>query len=481
MNYKVVSYTVGRIMQLEAALFMLPLAVSVIYGEKTGAGAFLISAAIALGIGLLLTYVLGKNDKLIFAREGFAIVALAWLAMSVVGALPFVISGEIPSFADAFFETVSGFTTTGASILSDVEALSHGMLFWRSFTHWLGGMGVLVFIMAIFPQESGRSIHIMRAEMPGPIVGKLVPRIKDTAKILYLIYIALTAIEVVFLLCGGMSLFDSLVHSFGTAGTGGFGIKADSVGSYSSYLQWVITIFMLIFGVNFNLYYLILVKQFKTAIKSEELWAYIIIVILSGAAITLNISSMYGSMGESVKHAFFQVASIITTTGYSTTDFNLWPGFSKAILFVLMFVGGCAGSTAGGIKISRFIIAVKSFFRDIRKMLHPSAVSSIKFEGKKVEDKTRHGVSTYFSLYFIIFLVLFLLISFEPFDFETNFTAVSACFNNVGPGLGAVGPMASFAAYSVPAKILLSFAMLMGRLEIFPLLILLAPSFWKRK
>ncbi len=481
MNYRMVSYTVGRIMQLEAVLFVLPLTVSIIYGERTGAVAFLISAAVALAAGLLLTYVIGKNNKLIFAREGFAIVALAWLAMSVVGALPFVISGEIPSFADAFFETVSGFTTTGASILTDVEALSHGMLFWRSFTHWLGGMGVLVFIMAIFPQESGRSIHIMRAEMPGPIVGKLVPRIKDTAKILYLIYIALTAIEVVFLLCGGMSLFESLVHSFGTAGTGGFGIKADSIGSYSLYLQWVITIFMLIFGVNFNLYYLILVKQFKTALKSEELWTYIIIVILSGAAITLNISSMYGSIGESVKHAFFQVASIITTTGYSTTDFNLWPCFSKSILFILMFIGGCAGSTAGGIKLSRFIIAVKSFFRDIRKMLHPSAVSSIKFEGKKVDDKTRHGVSTYFSLYFIIFLIIFLLISFEPFGFETNLTAVSACFNNIGPGFGAVGPMAGFAAYSVPAKILLSFAMLMGRLEIFPLLILLAPSFWKRK
>ena len=304
MNYRIVSHTVGRILQIEAVLMLLPLAVSIIYVGQDGAAsiwAFLISIGISLALGLFLTYVLGKNNKLLFAREGFAIVALAWLAMSAVGALPFVISGYIPSFVDAFFETVSGFTTTGASILTDVEALSHGMLFWRSFTHWVGGMGVLVFIMAILPQDTGRNIHIMRAEMPGPIVGKLVPRLKDTARILYIIYIAITAIEVVFLLFGGMDIFESLVHSFGTAGTGGFGIKGDSLGSYNAYLQWVITIFMLIFGVNFNLYYLILIKQFKTAVKSTELWVYGAIVLISGAAITINILGMYDSVAEAVR------------------------------------------------------------------------------------------------------------------------------------------------------------------------------------
>ncbi|MBQ9747126.1 MAG: TrkH family potassium uptake protein [Clostridia bacterium] len=484
MNYRIVSYTVGRILLLEAALFMLPLAVSIIYAGTDGTAsvkAFLISAAIALGAGLLLTFVLGKDNKLIFAREGFAIVSVTWVLMSAVGALPFVISGEIPNYIDAFFETVSGFTTTGASILTDVEAMSHGMLFWRSFTHWLGGMGVLVFIMAILPQDSGRSMHIMRAEMPGPIVGKLVPKIKDTAKILYLIYLALTLVEVVLLLFGGMSLFDSLLHAFGTAGTGGFGIKADSLGGYSPYLQWVITVFMLIFGVNFNLYYLILIGQFRSAVKSTELWVYGAIVALSGVFIAINISPMYSGAGEAVRHAFFQVASIITTTGYSSVDFNLWPGFSKAVLVVLMFIGGCAGSTAGGIKVSRFIIAIKTVFKDIRKMLHPRAVSGVKFEGKKVEEKTINSVSIYFSFYFIIFLVIFLLISLEPFDFETNFTAVSACFNNIGPGLAGVGPMSSFAGYSDAATLLLSFTMLLGRLEIFPLLLLFTPSFWKAK
>ncbi len=481
MNYRAISYTVGRILQLESVLFVIPMIVSLIYRESSSIIAFLLSSVIALALGLFLTYILGKNDKLIFAKEGFAIVAIAWICLSVVGALPFLISGQIESFADAFFETVSGFTTTGASILDNVGALSKGMLFWRSFTHWLGGMGVLVFIMAIFPQDTGRNIHIMRAEMPGPIVGKLVPRIKDTAKILYLIYVVMTAIEVVFLLAGGMTLYESLLHSFGTAGTGGFGIKVDSLSSYSAYLQWVITIFMLLFGINFNLYYLILIKQFRSVVKSTELWTYLAIVLFSGAVITINILPLYSGFGEAVKHAFFQVASIITTTGYSTADFNLWPSASKAILLILMFIGGCAGSTSGGIKVSRYIIAVKAILRDIKHMVHPSAISSVKFEGKKIDDKTRHGVSTYFAVYFIIFWIIFFFISFEPFDFETNFSAVATCFNNIGPGFGMVGPAASFAGYSMPAKILLSFAMLLGRLEIFPILIMLVPSFWKRK
>jgi len=336
MNFKIVSYIVGRIMQLEAVLFMLPLTVSLIYGEKASAISFLLSALIALAIGLFLVHATGKNDKMLFAREGFAIVALAWILMSAVGALPFVFSGQIPSYVDALFETVSGFTTTGASILNNVEALGRGMLFWRSFTHWIGGMGVLVFIMAILPQDSGRAIHIMRAEMAGPVVGKLVPKIKNTAKILYLIYIALTAVEVAFLLFGGMTVYESLVHAFGTAGTGGFGILGDSIGSYSPYLQWVITIFMLIFGVNFNLFYLLLVRQFKAVAKNTEIWVYIGIVVVSSIAITFNIYSMYESISDSVRHAFFQVASVITTTGYSTVDFNAWPNFSRSLLVILI-------------------------------------------------------------------------------------------------------------------------------------------------
>ncbi len=480
MNFKIVSYIVGRIMQLEAVLFILPLAVSLIYGEKISVFSFLISALIALAIGFFLVHAIGKNDKMLFAREGFAIVALAWILMSAVGALPFYISGQIPSYVDALFETISGFTTTGASILNNVEALGKGMLFWRSFTHWLGGMGVLVFIMAILPQDSGRAIHIMRAEMAGPVVGKLVPKIKDTAKILYLIYIALTVIQVVFLLFGGMSVYESLVHAFGTAGTGGFGIFADSIGSYSPYLQWVITIFMLIFGVNFNLYYLLLVRQFKAVAKNTEIWVYVGIVVASSLAIAFNIYSMYESISDSVRHAFFQVASVITTTGYSTVDFNAWPNFSRSLLVILMFLGGCAGSTAGGIKISRFVIAIKTFFRDIRQMIHPRSVSGVNLDGRKLDEKTIHGVNSYFALYLIIFLCIFLLISLEPFDFETNFTATLACFNNIGPGLGAVGPAASFAAYSAPAKLLLSFAMLLGRLEIFPIILIFTPSFWKK-
>ncbi len=481
MNYRIISHTVGRILQLEAALLLLPLFVSLIYRETDNVIAFLISAAVSLAVGLLLTYILGKNDKLLFAREGFAIVALTWLAMSALGALPYVISGEIPSYADAFFETVSGFTTTSATILNDVENLSHGMIFWRSFTHWLGGMGVLVFIMAIFPQESGRSIHIMRAEMPGPVVGKLLPKLKQTARILYLIYIGITIVEAILLFIGGMSPFESFVHAFGTAGTSGFAIKADGLASYAPHLQWMIVVFMLIGGINFNLIYLALVGQFKPLIKSAELWVYLIIIFVGSIAVTINVMPVYGSFFESLRQGFFHVVSIVTTTGYCIDDYNTWPIFSKTLLIVLMFVGGCAGSTSGGIKISRFILLIKSVFRDIKQMLHPTAVSSVRFDGKKVDDKTIHGVSTYFAFYFIIFFVILMLLGLEPFDFETNFTAVSACLNNIGPGFGMVGPLGSFSAYSVPAKFLLSFAMLLGRLEIFPILLLLMPSFWARK
>lgn len=480
MNYKVVCYNVGRILQIEGILLLLPFIVSLIYAEKSGM-AILITSFIALAIGSILSLVFGKKDRLVFAKEGFAIVAFAWISMSLVGAIPFYISGEIPSYIDAFFETVSGFTTTGASILTDIENMSKCLLFWRSFTHWIGGMGVLVFVMAISPQESGRSIHIMRAEMPGPMVGKLVPKVRETARILYLIYIGLTVAQIILLLCGGMSLFESVVHTFGTAGTGGFGIKFDSISGYNSYLQWVIAIFMMLFGINFNLYYLVLIKRFKTALKSSELWCYIGILIGSAVLIGINIYPEYKNLFDVAKHSFFQVSSIMTTTGYVTANFDLWPAFSKTILVILMFIGACAGSTGGGLKVPRIIIAVKSIFRDIKKSLHPRSVSTVNFEGKKLDNPTANTVSVYFTVYFILFFILLLLISVDNFDFETNFTAIAACFNNIGPGLSKVGPVENYACFSDFSTIVLSFAMLLGRLEIFPILLIFTPHFWKKK
>ncbi|MBQ8868323.1 MAG: TrkH family potassium uptake protein [Oscillospiraceae bacterium] len=479
MNRRMIFYTLGKLLIALSALLVLPLAVSIYYKESCTL-AFLITAAISLVMGLLLSKLLKPASHVIYAREGFAIVALVWLSMSAIGALPFVISGEIPSFADAFFETVSGFTTTGASILRDVESMSHGLLFWRSFTHWIGGMGVLVFVMALLPNVSDRSIHILRAEVPGPIVGKLVPRIKDTAKILYIIYIVLTVIQVIFLLAGGMSLFDSLLHAFGTAGTGGFSIKADGLAGYSPYLQWVIAIFMLIFGVNFNLYYFILIRKAKMAFQSRELWCYLGIVVVAVTAICINIYPMYENFAEVLRQAVFQVSSIITTTGYATTDFNLWPAFSKGVLFVLLFVGACAGSTAGGLKISRVMLVFKIIGREIRRLIHPRSVAKVKLEGKSVDEATLDGVTTYFAVYMIGIIATFLVLSAEPFGIETNFSAAVSCFNNVGPGFAGVGPMSSYADYSAFSKIVMSLAMLLGRLEIYPLLIVFIPSFWKK-
>ncbi len=471
----------GHIIKLEAALMLLPLAVALIYKEWRGALTFTAVVLCAAALGFILTGIFKKAERTIYAKEGFVIVAIAWIAMSLIGAFPFYLSGEIPSFIDAFFETVSGFTTTGASILTDVESMSHAMLFWRSFTHWIGGMGVVVLIMAILPDNSGRSIYIMRAEMPGPIVDKIVPRVRDISKILYLIYIALTAVMVVFLCAGGMPLFESLLHTFGTAGTGGFGIKADSLGSYSPYLQWVITIFMLIFGVNFNLYYLILNRKAKSALKSEELWVYLGIVALTSAVIAVNISPMFDSTADAVRHSAFQVSSIITTTGYSSVDFNLWPTLSKSLLLLLMFIGGCAGSTAGGLKVSRVVMLAKMIGRELKLMLHPRAVMSTKFEGKKLDETTAKSVGVYLALYCFVLIAVFLLISFDPFDIETNLSAAVSCFNNVGPGLSSVGPLSSYAGYSDFSTLVLSFAMLLGRLELYPILLTLTPSTWYRK
>ncbi len=479
MNHKMVLSITGHMILAEALLMILPLIVSIIYGD-TCFIAFLITIAVALIVGGALSVIFKTKNHIIYAREGFVIVTLAWLAMSVIGALPFVISGEIPSYIDAFFEIVSGFTTTGASILRHVEDMSNGLLFWRSFTHWIGGMGVLVFVMAIIPDVSDRSIHLIRAEMPGPNVGKLVPRAKDTAKILYLIYIVITAMEVVFLLAGGMSFFESLVHSFATAGTGGFGVKSDSLANYSPYLQWIIAIFMFLFGINFNLYYLILVKKFKAILKSTELWVYMAIVALSTAIIAANIYSLYNNLSDTLRHSAFQVSSIITTTGFSSVNYELWPGLSKGILFVLIFIGGMAGSTAGGLKVSRLVILLKLIRKEIRHMLHPRSVNSIEFEGKTLEKETINSVSVYFVVYIVCFFSIFLLICLEPFSLETNLSAVAACFNNVGPGFGAAGPACNYADYSGFSKIILSFAMLLGRLEIFPLIITFYPATWSK-
>ncbi len=480
MNRRMIFNTLGKIISLEAVLMILPLAVAMIYNESSWL-AFLITIAIAAVLGGAMMLFSKPRDSVIYAKEGFITVALSWIALSLIGALPFFISGEIPSYVDAVFETVSGFTTTGASILTNVEAMGKGMLFWRSFTHWMGGMGILVFVMAIIPNISERSIHILRAEVPGPVVGKLVPRIKDTAKILYLIYLVMTCVEIVLLIAGGMPIFDSIVHSFGTAGTGGFGIKADSIGSYSSYLQWVIAIFMLIFGINFNLYYLVLVKKFRTAIKSMELWTYIGIILVSTVIIAFNIYPTLNNVADTLLHSFFQVSSLITTTGYATQNFDLWPSLSKAVLLILMFVGGCAGSTAGGFKVSRVVIIFKKLKSEFKRLLHPRSVKVITFEGKKVEEQTVNSVFVYLGIYMICLLATFLFISVDGFSMETNFSAAVSCFNNIGPAFGKAGPALSYAEYSVFSKIVLTISMLLGRLEIFPILIFLTPTSWTKK
>ncbi|MBE6971473.1 MAG: TrkH family potassium uptake protein [Ruminococcaceae bacterium] len=480
MNYKMVIHTIGQVVLLEAAMLVLPLLVGFYYHENA-VGSYFIAIAVAVVLGGGMTVLCRPKKHDIFAREGFTIVSISWLLLSAIGALPFVISGDIASYVDAFFETVSGFTTTGASILTDVEAMSRSNLFWRSFTHWVGGMGVLVLVTMIASKMPDRSMNILRAEMPGPIVGKLVPRAKDTSRILYLIYLAITAIVIVLLVAGGMPLFDSVVHAFGTAGTGGFGIKADSIAGYSPYLQWVITFGMLAFGVNFNIYFLLLLRRFGEALRSTELWTYLGIVAASIAAITWNISSMYDSLSDSLRYAAFQVSSIVTTTGYATTDFNLWPSFSKAILLLLMFMGACAGSTGGGLKVSRVVILGQMIWSEIRRMVHPRAVSVVRYEGKVVDKDTLHGTASYFALYSLCIIVPFLLVSLEPFSFETNFSAVVACFNNIGPGFDMVGATGNYAAYSDFSKIVLSLAMLLGRLEIFPLLLTFIPAAWYRR
>ena len=478
MNYRMIGFAIGRILLVEAALLLLPMAVALGYGESPVP--YLLPAALLVLCGGLLSFKKPRQASL-FARDGLAVVALAWIAVSLFGALPFYISGSIESFVDCFFETVSGFTTTGATILTEVESLNRGILFWRSFTHWVGGMGVLVFVMAILPMGGdGHGMHMLRAEMPGPAVGKLVSRMSDTAKILYGIYLVMTVIEIVLLLAGGMPLFDACIHSFGSAGTGGFSSRNLSVGAYNNpYFEIVIGIFMLLFGINFNLYYFLLMRRFRDVAKSEELWAYLGIVAFSTVTIAANIRHLYGAVGTSLRHAFFQVSSIITTTGYATVDFDQWPGYAKTVLVLLMFVGGCAGSTGGGLKVTRVVTLVKAAFMDMRKMLHPNAVVNVRMEGRAMPEKQVRGVQAYFSVYMLLYAVSWLLLSLNGFDLLSTFTALSACINNIGPGLGMVGPTGNFSAFAPWAKLLLSFDMLAGRLEIFPMLLLFVPSTWR--
>lgn len=481
MNTRMIARTVGLVIRIEAVLLLLPAVVGLLYGEHETLY-FLLTAALALGLSLLLTWKKPVNT-VFYARDGLLIVAFSWIAMSVLGALPFYLSGEIPSFVDSFFETVSGFTTTGSSILTDVESLSRGMLFWRSFTHWIGGMGILVFALAVLPaaKGEGRAMHIMRAEMPGPSIDKLVPKMRSTALILYAVYLVMTIIEIVLLLLGGMDLFDSVVNSFGTAGTGGFSVRAESIGAYHSpYAEWVIGIFMLLFGINFNIYYLILLGKFKSALKSQELRWYLVIVALATGLIAFNVVHLFDSLGDTIRAAFFQVSSIITTTGYASLNYDVWPTFSKMVLILLTALGACAGSTGGGLKVSRLVMLVKSIGQEIRAMIHPRAVKNIKFEGRPVSKMTLDEVMVFFAAYVLLLLGSMLVVALDGFDLVSTSTAVLTCVGNVGPGLGMVGPAGNFSEFSILSKLVLSFDMLAGRLEIFPMFILFAPRTWKR-
>ena len=413
-------------------------------------------------------------------REGFATTALSWIVISIMGAVPFVLTGCIPDPIDALFETVSGFTTTGASILPAVEGLPRGILLWRSFTHWIGGMGVLVFLLTLLPLTGGSHVNLMKAKSPGPQVDKLVPKVQSTAKLLYGIYLALTLAQRVFLMAGGMPLFESLLTAFGTAGTGGFGFKNDSFAQFSPYIQWVVTIFMILFGVNFNFYFLLLLRRFRRAVSSEEVRAYLGIILVSIGIITLNIRSMYSGLGEALRHAAFQVGSIITTTGFSSCDFDLWPTLSKQLLVLLMFVGACAGSTGGGMKVSRILIFRKTVGKELKQAMHPQVMAPVRMDGKLLSHETIRTTNVYLCAYLFILVASIMLISLDGFDMVTNFTAVAATLNNIGPGLSQVGPMMNFAGFSNPAKLVLIFDMLAGRLELFPMLVLFLPSAWRK-
>lgn len=484
MNVKSISRTVGLILLITGIFQLFPLLIAVIDHEPRNILAYIESLCLILLVGSALLLFSRGGNSMFSAQEGFAATGLSWIFMSAFGALPFFLSGQIPSYVDAFFEMVSGFTTTGASILTDVEALSRCNLFWRSFSHWLGGMGVLVFLLAVVPgarKNGGTGIYLMRAESPGPSVDKLTPHLRQTAMILYGIYILLTALCIVCLLLGGMPVFDSFCIAFGTAGTGGFAIKNSSMGGYSCFLQTVVTVFMFLFGVNFSLYYMLLLRKFKAVFKNEELRLYFGIAAGSIVLIAINISRMYNTVYESVHHAAFQVVSIMTTTGYGTVDFEQWPAFSKAILLSLMFIGASAGSTGGGLKVSRVLLLMKSIRRTIRKALHPRRVQPVYMDGRAVSEEVGDNVNAYLAIYCVILVLSFAIISVDGFSIGTNFSAVASCFNNIGPGFELVGATQNFSIYSDLSKIILSLDMLLGRLEIFPLLLLLSPDTWSRR
>lgn len=484
MNYKMMGRFIGKILTVEGVFMVPALLISLWEKEYKAAWAFWWSIAIIFLISLLLRWLCRGSKNKFYAKEGLACVGISWIVISLLGCLPFYISREIPAFIDAFFEIVSGFTTTGASILPAVEELSKGILYWRSFSHWLGGMGVLVFLLAISSvggSDNGFTMHLLRAESPGPNVGKLVPRMKKTAGILYILYILLTVADVLFLLAGRMSLFEAVCTAFGTAGTGGFGVRNDSIAGYSPYIQNVCTVFMLLFGVNFSCYYLLMLRQFKNVFRDEELRLYLGIMLGSVLLVILNLRGYYETIGETVRHAAFQVASIMTTTGFATTDFDLWPGFSKAILLALMVIGASAGSTGGGFKCGRALLVLKSLHRSVRRVVHPQKIEAVRLNGTPIGEKVLQSTNAYLAAYVIITGFSFLLISLDGFSITTNFSAVLACFNNIGPGFEAVGPSCNFAGYSVFSKLVLIADMLAGRLEIFPILILFSRTTWRHR
>ncbi|MGN0578862.1 MAG: TrkH family potassium uptake protein [Ruminiclostridium sp.] len=477
MNYKMIIYILGWILIFLGIFMAVPAVTAIVYGESA-LWVFLGIAAFCAAAGKLITLKKPKNSTL-YSREGFIIVSLSWIVLSVFGALPFFISGAIPSFINAVFESVSGFTTTGASILTEVESLPKSILMWRSFTHWVGGMGVLVFIMAFLPLSGGQNMHIMKAESPGPSVSKLVPRVKTTALLLYAIYFALTLAEFIMLMAGGMNAFEALNASFATAGTGGFGVKNDSLGGYSAYIQIVVTVFMLLFSINFNSYFFLMRGKLREAFTTE-VKTFLIIVFAAITTISINISGMFATVEEAVRHSAFTVASVISTTGFSTADFNLWPELSRAILVMLMFVGACAGSTGGGIKVSRILILFKSMAKELGCMIHPKQVKKVKIDSHRIEHDVVRSVNVYMVCYMLIFMLSILLVSFDNHDLITSFTAVTATINNIGPGLELVGPTSNFSFFSDPVKLVLIFDMLAGRLELFPMLLLFTPTTWKK-
>ena len=484
MNNKMIAKFIGKILLVEAA-FMLPAyGISICRHEDAAARAFFITILLTLLVGGMFVIFTRGAKKGFHAREGLVCVGMSWIVLGLFGALPFFLSGAIPHYVDALFEIVSGFTTTGASILPEVEALPMSLLYWRSFSHWLGGMGVLVFLLAVSSRDErskGFTMHILRAESPGPKVGKLVPRMKQTAEILYILYMILTVLNIIFLLLGGMPLFDSICIAFGTAGTGGFGIKNDSIAGYSPYLQNVCTVFMLLFGVNFSCYYMLMLRQIRSVFKDEELRLYLGVVFGSTALIVWNLRGFYGTIGETIRHAAFQVASIVTTTGFATTDFDLWPTFSKSILLCLMLIGACAGSTGGGFKCGRALLVLKGLRRSVRQIVHPGRVEVVRVNGRAVEEKVLENTNAYLAAYMLIIAASFFLISVDGCSVTTNLSAVLACFNNIGPGLEAVGPTCNFSGFSVFSKLVLIMDMLAGRLEIFPILILFSRTTWGKR